>query len=190
MKRKIAIAFAALLVATSLSACNGKGTLDVEIPEFAETVGISFSAYSGPTVENWSGGSGNVNTITDEHFQKFVDAGFTHLLAVHEGARVRANTKEYVDEDGNIRYDATETVKESARRAEEDALRVLELAEKYGIKYYVRDWAFYDMNNTETWGGLSNRKMRRDEDKRKMMKKVRRKKRRSKTFQRKKGLVR
>ena len=39
-------------------------------------------------------------------------------------------------------------------------------------------------------GGLSNRKMRRDENKRKMMQKVRRKKRRSKTFQRRKGLVR
>ena len=39
-------------------------------------------------------------------------------------------------------------------------------------------------------GGLSNRKMRRDENKRKMMKKVRRKKRRSKTGQRRKGLVR
>ena len=151
MKRKIAITFAALLMATSFSACGGTGKLDVEIPEFADSEGIKFSAYSGPTVENWSGGSGNVNTVTDEHFQKFVDAGFTHLLAVHEGARVRATTKEYVDEDGNIKYDATETVKESARRAEEDALRVLELAEKYGIKYYVRDWAFYDMNNTETW---------------------------------------
>ena len=39
-------------------------------------------------------------------------------------------------------------------------------------------------------GGLSNRKIRRDENKRKMMKKVRRKKSRSKTFQRRKGLVR
>ena len=151
MKRKIALAFAALLMATSLSACNGTGTVDVEIPEFADTPGISFSAYSGPTVENWSGGSGNVNTLTDEHFQKFVEAGFTHLLAVHEGARVRATTKESVDENGNKVYDATETVKESARRAQEDALRALELAEKYGVKYYVRDWAFYDMANTETW---------------------------------------
>ena len=151
MKRKLAIALSALLTAVSLSACGGKDKVSIEIPEFADTEGISFSAYSGPTVENWSGGSGNVNTLTDEHFQKFVDAGFTHLLAVHEGARVRATTKEYTDADGNKVYDATETVKESARRAQEDALRALELAEKYGVKYYVRDWAFYDMNNTETW---------------------------------------
>ena len=151
MKRKIAIAFAALLMATSLSACSDTGTIDVEIPEFADTPGISFSAYSGPTVANWSGGSGNVNTLTDEHFQKFVDAGFTHLLAVHEGARVRATTREYIDGEGNVTYDATETIKESARRAQEDALVALELAEKYGVKYYVRDWAFYDMNNTGSW---------------------------------------
>ena len=152
MKKKLSIALSTLLAVASFGACSfGGSTLNVEIPEFADTEGISFSAYSGPTVENWSGGSKNVSTITDEHFQKFVDAGFTHLLAVHEGARVRANTKETIDADGNKVYDATETVMESARRAEEDALEVLALAEKYGIKYYVRDWAFYDMHNTETW---------------------------------------
>ena len=152
MKKKLSIALSTLLATASFGACSfGGSTLNVEIPEFADTKGISFSAYSGPTVENWSGGSKNVSTITDEHFQKFVDAGFTHLLGVHEGARVRASTKEYTDADGNKVYDATETVKESARRAEEDALQVLALAEKYGIKYYVRDWAFYDMANSETW---------------------------------------
>lgn len=148
MKRKIALALSMLLAAGSLSACSMVGGLsNIEIPEFAETDGIKFSAYQGPTVENWSGGQNNVNTITDEHFQKFQEAGFTHLIGVREGARVKANTITYAD--GTV--DATQTVVNSAIRAEEDALRVLELAEKYGIKYYVRDWAFYDMNNTETW---------------------------------------
>lgn len=154
MKRKISIALSALLMAASLCSCNAggnTGTLDVEIPVFAETDGIVFTAYSGPTVENWSGGSGNVSTLTDEHFQKFVDAGFNRLIAIHEGARVRATTKEYVDENGNTVYDTSALIEDNVRRAEEDALRVLELAEKYNVKYYVRDWAFYDMANTETW---------------------------------------
>lgn len=153
MKRKIAIALSALLTVASLGACkSGNDVSDVELPEFAETEGVVFTAYSGPTVENWSGGSGNVSTITDEHFQKFKDAGFNRLIAIHEGARVRLQNVETYDDEGNlIDVDATKTVEMSTIRAQEDALKVLELAEKYDIKYYVRDWAFYDMANRETW---------------------------------------
>ncbi len=149
MKRKIAIALSSFLLATSLCGCKGKK--EVEIPVFADSEGVIFTAYSGPTVENWSGGSKNVSTLTDEHFQKFVDAGFSRLIAIHEGARVRGTTKEYTDASGNLVYDTEELIADNIRRAEEDALRVLELAEKYNVKYYVRDWAFYDMANTTTW---------------------------------------
>ncbi len=143
MKRKIAIALAMLLTASSLSACSmlSGGKLDVEIPEFAESKGVIFTAYSGPTVQNWSGGSGNVSTMTDYHFKKLSDAGFNRILAIHEGARVQID-----------RNNPDNTLRSSFERAQEDALEALTLAEKYDLQYYVRDWAFYDMCNTGAWG--------------------------------------
>ena len=122
MKKKLSIALSTLLAVASFGACSfGGSTLNVEIPEFADTEGISFSAYSGPTVENWSGGSKNVSTITDEHFQKFVDAGFNTMLALYEGAPA------------GVGADAYETIELHSSFAGPDALEALTLAEKYGV---------------------------------------------------------
>ena len=85
-------------------------------------------AYKTPPQENWNRfrdpEQRNPNYITDEHYARLAEAGFTHGLALLEhGADV--------------------------------ALRALAMAEKYGLKYYVRDeinWAnilhkdFYYLN--------------------------------------------
>ena len=148
MRKKLALFLSLMLTASCVGGCNfidgGKMDIsDVDIPTFAETKGVRFTAYSGPTVENWSGTSRNVSTITDEHFQKFVEAGFNKLLAVHEGAPSGRGSNIY------------ETVKLHSKCAEEDAMKVLELAEKYNIKYYVRDWTFYDLGNNTNWESFS-----------------------------------
>ena len=81
MRRKIAIALSALLMCSTLCGCKGgeesssslKGKMDItgiEIPTFEETKGVTIAAYAGPTVENWSMSSRNINTLTDEHFKK------------------------------------------------------------------------------------------------------------------------
>lgn len=141
MKRKIALVLSMITAFGCLSACGaGNKALnpaDYDIPTFEKSEGIEIMAYSGMTVENWSGTSRNVSTITDEHFQKFVDAGFTKLLAVHEGAPSGADYSKCKD--------VFDKIKVQNKFAEEDAVAVLEMAEKYNIKYYVRDWPFYDM---------------------------------------------
>lgn len=149
MKRKIAIALSMLLSISCLAGCKGStDELNVEIPQFADSKGVIFTAYSGPTVEKWSGGSTNINTVTDEHFKKLSEAGFNRLISIHEGARVKIENT--VNPDGSINADKTWA--NSTKRAEEDSARVLPLAEKYNIQYYVRDWAFYDMCNAAAWG--------------------------------------
>ncbi len=156
MRRKIAIALSTLLAATTLSglcACDDGKRFGVEIPVFESRKGVVFTAYSAMTVENWSGGSGNVSTLTDEHFQKFVDAGFNRIIGIHEGARVKIeNTPIAYNENGQpIKYDVSRTLANAIQRAHEDAMQVMPLAEKYGVQYYVRDWAFYDMCKEENY---------------------------------------
>ncbi len=143
MKKKIALSLATLLsvssLAMTLAGCNNNGKMDisdVSVPTYAKTEGVVFAAYSGPTVANWSGSSKNVSTITREHFQKFVDAGFSRLLAIHEGAPSGGNAS-----------DPFEMIRLRNQRAEEDALTVLEIAEEFDVEYYVRDWPFYDLWN-------------------------------------------
>ena len=135
MRKTSTLVLAFILSFGCLSACgsNKMDISDVYIPEFAESDGISFLAYSGPTVENWSGSSGNVSTFTDEHFQKFVEAGFNGILAVHEGAPSYTN-----------KQDPLEEIKRQNKDAEEDAVAAMALCEKFDLKYYVRDWPFYD----------------------------------------------
>lgn len=152
MRRKIAIALSALLMCSTLCGCKGgeesssslKGKMDItgiEIPTFEETKGVTIAAYAGPTVENWSMSSRNINTLTDEHFKKLQEAGFNTLVALHEGAPGGLPQ-------GSNKFEKIEI---QSARAEEHAMRALTLAEKYDIKYYVRDWPFYDLANEKDY---------------------------------------
>ena len=111
----------------SLSSCSSYA-----VPTFEEGGKVNFTAYSGPTVENWSGVSKNPNTITEEHYAKIKEAGFNKVIALYEGAA----------SDGND-LESTLTIK--AKKANEDASKALAEAEKVGLSYYVRDWSFYGM---------------------------------------------
>ena len=76
-----------LLIFGGALGCSGKNDVSkLSVPEFEKSEGIQFVAYAGPTVENWNGVARNVNTLTDEHFQKLAEAGFTKVLALYEGA--------------------------------------------------------------------------------------------------------
>lgn len=142
MKRKLALLLSLITVVGCSSACGQNSQpidrADYNVPTFEETEGIRFTAYSGPTVENWNGFSRNVSTLTDEHFQKFVDAGFNKLIAIHEGS--------YTGADVSQCKDVFDRIKVYSQYAEKDAVEALALAEKYGVDYYVRDWSFYEMN--------------------------------------------
>ena len=97
MKKILATALASLLtlsVGTSCVLVNGKHDVNsLKIPTYTHEDVIDFTAYSGPTVENWSGSSRNVNTVTEYHYQKVAEAGFTKVLALREGARFQGSSK-------------------------------------------------------------------------------------------------
>lgn len=107
--------------------------LDFTVPTFEKSNGIRFTAYSGPTFARLASGNSNVNTVTDEHVKKVAEAGFNKILALYEGGGSVGGS------------DVWAVIKNRAKRANEDAMTMLPLCEKYGLEYYVRDWSFYGL---------------------------------------------
>lgn len=125
-KKKICFVAACALVCSMLAGCAGNTT--VQVPEFEKSEkGVVFSAYAAPTL------NGKVNEKLDEAYQKLAEAGFTKAIALNEGNS---------SEEGTDVYD---TIKKRSVETERVALEALNLAEKYGVKYWVRDWAFYGL---------------------------------------------
>lgn len=130
MKNKKLSLFTLIPVISILSGCNSLGSI-VE-PTFSSQDKVTFVAYAGPTVGSWNGVSKNINTLTDEHYKKIADAGFNKIIALYEGASSETSSLE-------------STIENRAKKAEEHALIALELAKKYNLEYYVRDWSFYGL---------------------------------------------
>ena len=87
---------------------------------------IDFTAYAPVTVANWAGPSTpNPNLVTDEQYRYMAEAGFTKSLGLYEGRSSGSGLT-------------------SNQKAEKDALAVLEVAQKYGIQYYVLNEKFYN----------------------------------------------
>lgn len=89
--------------------------------------GIVFTAYAAPTI------NGNVNEKLDTAYQKLAEAGFNRAVALYEGNS---------SAEGKDTYD---TIRKRSEDAERVALAALELAGKYNVKYFVRDWSFYGL---------------------------------------------
>lgn len=134
MKKILSCALAGALLAASAFSGTGCKSSSYYVPQFKENENyINFTAYSGPTVENWSGTTQNPNMVTEEHYRELAEAGFTKVLALYEGASSAGGTDVY------------DRIINRSKKAESDALKCLEQAAKFGIKYYVRDWAFYGL---------------------------------------------
>lgn len=89
--------------------------------------GVTFAAYAAPTVQR------SVEGLTEDHYKKLSEAGFNKSIALYEGSSSAVGS------------DVFETIALRSQDAENDALKVLDLAAKYGVKYYVRDWSFYGL---------------------------------------------
>lgn len=117
------------LISTLLLLCillPGCGTAKTAVePTFPESEGVDFTAYSAPTMNK------KVSEKLDDAYRKLSEAGFTKAIALHEGSSSAT---------GEDIYD---TIALRSEVAQDTALTVLDLAQKYGIKYYVRDWSFY-----------------------------------------------
>ena len=143
MKNKKFIAPLIIASICSLASCsknnstpeqsNNSNELDFAVPTFEKSSGIRFTAYSGPTYAHLAAGNTNISTVTDEHVRKVAEAGFNRILALYEGGGNAGGS------------DVWAVVKNRARRANEDAMNMLPLCEKYGLEYYVRDWSFYGL---------------------------------------------
>ena len=112
---------------------EGSTDIDFTVPTFEKSAGIRFTAYSGPTFAHLAAGNTNINTVTDEHVRKVSEAGFNRILALYEGGG------------GGGGSDVWKVIKNRAKRANDDAMTMLPLCEKYGLEYYVRDWSFYGL---------------------------------------------
>lgn len=115
------------MISSVLAGCSGG---KVQEPTFEKSEkGIVFTAYAAPTV------NGRVNDveILDDAYKKLSEAGFTKALALYEG---NSNAEG---------EDAFETIRLKSEEAERTAMIVLDIAEKYGVKYWVRDWSFYGL---------------------------------------------
>lgn len=123
--KKGTLLVASALVCSMLAGCS-VGT--VKEPTFEEDEFV-FSAYAAPTIR---GGVGDLEEL-DDAYKKLSEAGITKAFALFEGAS------------GATGEDIYETIKLRSKKAEETALTVLDIAEKYGVKYWVRDWSFYGL---------------------------------------------
>ncbi|MBR2336589.1 MAG: hypothetical protein IKA61_01400 [Clostridia bacterium] len=141
MKKTLSLLLA-LATAAACTACTNNGgstsvkeeQLNAPIFERAED-GLQFSAYAPPPPESWSGSSGNPNCITDQNYSDLKEAGFNTIYALYEGCPIGSLK-------GNTAF---EKIAYKSTFAEKHAIQALELAEKYDLKYWVRDWTFYGL---------------------------------------------
>lgn len=125
-KFKWQILVAGMLLSCLLIGCGTTKTATEPTFEKAEK-GMQFTAYAAPTLNK------KVSDKLDEAYKKLAEAGFTKAIALYEGGSSLTGE------------DVFDTIALRSEVAEQEALTVLDLAEKYGIKYYVRDWSFYGL---------------------------------------------
>lgn len=128
MKNKVLLTLP--FISLLLTSCGGA---HLNVPTFAKTDGVRFTAYSGPTTKGWVTNGMVENTFTDENMQKLSEAGFNKIIALYEGGSNASGADTY------------ELIKNRSIKAEQDAMVAIPLAEKYNIKYCVRDWSFYGL---------------------------------------------
>lgn len=124
--KKIKCLISILILLGILLAGCGTAKKAVE-PTFPESDGVDFTAYSAPTINR------KVSDKLDDAYRKLSEAGFTKAIALHEGNSNATGE------------DVFETIALRSEEAEQTALTVLDIAQKYGVKYYVRDWSFYGL---------------------------------------------
>lgn len=124
-KRLLSAGIVGALTCTMLAGCAGK---TARVPEFEKSEkGVVFAAYAAPT------SNGKIDEKMDEAYKKLAEAGFSKAIALYEGNST---------EEGSDTYDS---IAKKSAEAQRVALEALKYAEKYNVKYFVRDWAFYGL---------------------------------------------
>lgn len=106
-----------------------------------DTIDIHFTAYDSPTFDGQV--DGVVKNQIDEAYKKMAEAGFTKALALREGY---TTVQEAINANpGATMYD---WIKWRSDHLESKVGTSLDLAQKYGMSYYVKDWSFYGLGRT------------------------------------------
>ena len=101
---------------------------------------VLFTAYDSPTINGST--SGDAYAIIDEAYKKVAEAGFNKLLPIHEGYSTVADAQAQSN-------DLLTQVQWRSRILEDAVQTSLELAQKHGLAYYVKDWSFYGLGKTQ-----------------------------------------
>ena len=111
------------------------------VEEKEDTIDIHFTAYDSPTFDGQV--DGVVKNQIDEAYKKMAEAGFTKALALREGYTTVQGAK-----DANPDATIYEWIKWRSDYLESKVGTALDLAQKYGMSYYVKDWSFYGLGRT------------------------------------------
>lgn len=113
------------------------------VAEDEDTVDVHFTAYDAPTINGQV--NGTYEAQIDAAYKALADAGFTKALALREGYTTIAKAQETTSSTAFEDY-----VKWRTEKYAESATTVLDIAEKYGLSYYVKDWSFYNLGKTQS----------------------------------------
>ncbi len=139
MKKYIASQIA--LKQSQINACDITKDGDVTAFDLTEVVnallgivkeakkGITFSAYAAPTISN----STSDTEAFQLAYQKLSEAGFTKAIALYEGASTQTGTDVY------------DTIQKRSAVSAAQANIAMKMANKYNLKYYVKDWSLYGL---------------------------------------------
>lgn len=130
MRKRVLVPSFSLLSLYLLSGCSSLN--EVTSPTFEDGGEITFTAYAGPTVENWNGLARNVDCLNETNYRKLSEAGFNKVIALYEGAASETSSLDT-------------TIENRSQKAEEHATKALDLAGRFNLEYYVRDWSFYGL---------------------------------------------
>ncbi len=123
----------------------------IKVPYYSSESGINFTAYASPTVAKWSNGTSpdNPDLLNAVQYKLMQEAGFNKAIALYEG---RSAHKTAFIEKWNAYKSGSATIEEVKAVAalvnadcEEDAVKGLSVAERYGLKYYVLHNLFFEM---------------------------------------------
>ncbi len=103
-----------------------------------DTVDVNFMAYDAPTINGVVRGA--AYDKIDAAYKKLAQAGFTKALALREGSTSINDAQAATGSTAFADY-----VKWRTEQLDPDATTVLDIANKYGLSYYVKDWSFYNL---------------------------------------------
>ena len=115
---------------------------DVKLVSDGSEAEIQFTAYDAPTINGAV--SGEAQEKVDVAYKALAEAGFSKALALRGGYTTVSDAQTQA---GNVLSDY---VSWRTQQLVGEAETSLDIAEKYGLSYYVKDWSLYNLGKVMT----------------------------------------